>query len=129
LAARALVVTRPAPSGSGRRRDFDPSFDADGRVLSHFGGFEEANALLVQSDGKQVAGGFSNAVNPTSNDFALARYNPDRSLDTSFGTGRRVLTTFGRQDVVIALVQQADGKLVAAGTSNINGDWDFALAR
>ena len=83
----------------------------------------------MQSDGKQVAGGFSNAVNPTSNDFALARYNPDRSLDTSFGTGRRVLTTFGRQDVVIALVQQADGKLVAAGTSNINGDWDFALAR
>jgi len=109
--------------------DFDPSFDADGRVLTHFSGFEAANTLLVQSDGKLVAGGFSNASNPSSNDFALARYNPDGSLDTSFGTGGRVLTAFGGQDFIIALVQQADGKLVAAGGSNVRGDLDFALAR
>lgn len=124
----SLLLDLPFPALAAPG-DFDPSFDADGRVLTHFGGFEGANALLVQSDGKLVAGGFSNAVNPTSNDIALARYNPDGSLDTSFGAGGFVLTDFGGQELIIALVQQADGKLVAGGTSNVNGDQDFALAR
>ena len=124
----SLLLDLPFPA-LATPGDFDPSLDADGRVLSHFGGFEEALTLLVQSDGKLVAGGFSNATNFSSNDFALARYNPDGSLDTSFGTGGRVLTAFGGQDVTISLVQQADGKLVAAGGSNVRGDLDFALAR
>lgn len=128
LLVMSLLLDLPFPALAAPG-DFDPSFDADGRVLSHFGGSEGAIALLMQSDGKLVAGGLSNASNPTSNDFALARYNPDGSLDTSFGAGGFVLTDFGDQELIIALVQQADGKLVAGGTSTINGDQDFALAR
>ncbi|MDQ3776370.1 MAG: delta-60 repeat domain-containing protein [Pseudomonadota bacterium] len=103
----ALLLGPPFPALAAPG-DFDPSFDADGRVLTHFGrfegaiallnGFEGAIALLVQSDGKLVAGGFSNASDPSSNDFALARYNPDGSLDSSFGAGGLVLTAFGGQD-------------------------------
>lgn len=126
LISLSLCLPLPVLAAPG---DFDPSFDADGRVLTHFGGFEGAIAVLVQSDGKLVAGGFSNATTPTSNDFALARYNPDGRLDAGFGAGGLVLTAFGGQDFVISLVQQADGKLVAAGGSNVAGDLDFALAR
>jgi len=122
----SLLLGAPVPALAAPG-DFDPSFDADGRVLTHFGGFEGANALIVQSDGKLVAGGDSTAI--SSNDFALARYNPDGSLDSSFGTGGRVLTAFGGQDVIIALVQQADGKLVAAGVLNVGGGQDLALLR
>jgi uncharacterized delta-60 repeat protein len=63
-------------------------------------------------------------------DFALARYNPDGNLDTSFGSGGKVTTDFGplfaegAGDVAI----QNDDKLVAAGGTGLNGA-DFALAR
>jgi len=115
----ALLLGPPFPA-LATPGDFDPSFDADGRVLSHFGGSEGANAVLVQSDGRLVAGGLSNASNPTSNDFALARYNPDGSLDTSFGAGGFVLTDFGGQELIIALVQQADAGLPLSTAARIS---------
>jgi uncharacterized delta-60 repeat protein len=58
-------------------------------------------------------------------DFALARYNPDGSLDASFGGDGKVTTDFFDYDTAYALVVQPDGKLVAAGGSG----GDFALAR
>jgi len=46
-------------------------------------------AIAVQTDGKIVAVGASNKSSIT--DFAIVRYNPDGSLDETFGTGGRVL--------------------------------------
>ena len=48
--------------------------------------------MVVQADGKIVTAG---AVFGSPNHFALARYNSDGSLDTSFGTGGKVVTDFG----------------------------------
>ena len=63
-------------------------------------------------------------------DFALARYNSDGSLDSTFGSGGRVTTDFaGSFDAALALAIQADGKLVAAGGAIIGDSLDFALAR
>src|SRR5207244_4472706 len=50
-------------------------------------------------------------------------------LDGSFGTGAIVTTDFAGEDAALALVRQADGKLVAAGRSNAAGSADFALCR
>ncbi|MDQ3774620.1 MAG: hypothetical protein M3461_09740 [Pseudomonadota bacterium] len=109
----------------------DRSFSADGGVLTDFGGFEAASAVVVQPDGRLVAAG--TAFVGGSRDFALARYHPDGSLDTGFGSGGLVLTDFGwgADDGAAALAIQPDGKLVAAGFSNAGGpgDFDFALAR
>ncbi|MCZ7624564.1 MAG: delta-60 repeat domain-containing protein [Candidatus Methylomirabilis sp.] len=84
-----------------------------------------AFALVRQPDGKLVATGTSN------HNFALARYNPDGSLDTSFGTGGKVVTTFfgGCCGRTVALVLQPDGKLVAASSTLVGFFIDFALAR
>jgi hypothetical protein len=49
--------------------------------------------------------------------FALARYNPDGSLDASFGGGGKVTTSIGRLSCASALVRQPDGKLIVAGLS------------
>ncbi|MGH8566377.1 MAG: hypothetical protein ACREXW_20825 [Gammaproteobacteria bacterium] len=119
----------------------DTSFGIGGSVISIFGSDPViAEALVLQSDSKLVVAGgtrecFSDPFTecPTS-DFVLVRHNPDGSLDTSFGSGGRVLTNFsGRFDFFTnraqALVQQPDGKLVAAGISRASGDTDFALAR
>jgi len=107
--------------------DLDPSFDGDGRVLTDFGGFDRPFDVVRQPDGKLVAAGVS-FING-SEDFSLARYHPDGSLDTEFGVLGRTVTDLGGNDGVFALVVEPDGKLVAAGFSNSGGIPVFALAR
>jgi uncharacterized delta-60 repeat protein len=68
--------------------DLDPSVSVDGQAVTTFDGFSAAaaSAVVVQSDGKIVIAGSASAS--TSNrDFAVARYNPDGTLDRSFGAG------------------------------------------
>jgi uncharacterized delta-60 repeat protein len=111
-----------------RDGSLDRTFGSGGRVLTDFGGGETATALVVQADGKLVAAGFTNTGGVE--DFALARYRRDGSLDPTFGIGGRVLTDFaGGNEAAMALVVQADGKLVAAGLVHVGTVTDFALAR
>jgi predicted carbohydrate-binding protein with CBM5 and CBM33 domain len=51
--------------------------------------------------------------------------------DTSFGSGGQVLSDLGSSsnDQAFAVAVQKDGKIVAAGDSDANGSFDFALAR
>jgi len=107
----------------------DSTFDSDGRVTTDFANnSDEASALSIQADGKLVVAGDRDTG--TDFDFALARYNSDGSLDSTFGSGGRVTTDFaGSFDVALALAIQADGKLVAAGGAIIGDGLDFALAR
>ncbi|MGH2674811.1 MAG: PxKF domain-containing protein [Actinomycetota bacterium] len=118
IASAVFALARYNPNGS-----LDATFDGDGKVTTDVGstGFESAEAIVLQTDGKVVAAG------KTNNDFALARYNTDGSLDSTFAGDGTVLTGFfpGSDDAAFSLVLQADNKLVAAGSS----DSDFALAR
>ncbi|MGQ0591609.1 MAG: hypothetical protein ACT4QB_02890 [Gammaproteobacteria bacterium] len=127
----ALLALCFHPTVHAAPGELDRSFSADGGVLTDFGGFEGASAVVAQPDGKLVAAGTASIGG--NRDFALARYHPDGSLDTSFGSGGLVLTNFGdgADDGAAALEIQSDGKLVGAGFSNAGspGDFDFALAR
>ncbi|ARN22754.1 hypothetical protein [Piscinibacter gummiphilus] len=111
----------------------DPGFGNGGRVATAFGNAgrsDEAQAVAVQPDGKILVAGSSDQ-GATGYDFALARYNTDGSLDTTFGNGGRVTTSFGAgADKACALLLQPDGRIVLAGDSSqgANGS-DFALAR
>lgn len=104
----------------------DTTFDGDGKLTTDMGaGYEDCiYALSIQGDGKIVAGGYA-SVPGFGNRFALARYNPDGSLDSTFGAGGKVITPVGAASTVYALTIQPDGKILAAGT----GSGDFALAR
>jgi uncharacterized delta-60 repeat protein len=105
----------------------DPTFDGDGLVTTDFAGdFDRARAMVIQGDGKIVAAGW--AVVPGPCCFALARYNTDGSLDTTFSGDGRVTTDFGA-DGAQAVALQADGKIVAGGFTVVTGTIDFALAR
>jgi uncharacterized delta-60 repeat protein len=81
VAARAAVV-------AAHPGDLDPSFGTGGLVTSDVGAMSQANAVAVQTDGKIVAAGSTTTANQPA--FALARYNPDGSLDATFGTGGKV---------------------------------------
>lgn len=58
---------------------------AAGLVTTHFGGDATAYSVAVQADGKILASGLVRDGNGYNTGFALARYNADGSLDTSFG--------------------------------------------
>lgn len=109
----------------------DPTFGSVGKVTTDFGNFDIITAIAIQPDGRIVAGGDTTNQN-TNTDFALARYNIDGSLDSSFGSGGKVVTDFVRQpDFVGGLALQPDGRIVVAGDVSTNeGDADgFGLAR
>jgi uncharacterized delta-60 repeat protein len=106
----------------------DTAFGNQGIVLTNFGQFDDARALALQGDGKLVAAGVTN--NGTSTLLALARYNNDGSLDTSFGTNGQVTTNLGRLNQAIqSLALSPDGKLVVAGSYAPPGPSQFFLAR
>ncbi|MGW5457378.1 calcium-binding protein [Streptomyces sp. NPDC003996] len=119
-----FVVARYNPDGTP-----DTSFGGgDGRVFTDFGTPEEAEDVAVQPDGKIVAAGYDGG------DAAVARYNPDGSLDTSFGGGDGMVTTnpagpsLQEGGDARALVLQPDGKIVVAGEVG-QTRFDFALIR
>ena len=95
----------------------DPAFGGDGNVTTPIGPANDyGQSMAVQADGKIVVAGSS--FNGTDYDFALARYNPDGTLDTSFDGDGKVTTDFGASDdVAVSVAVQADGKIVAAGYS------------
>jgi uncharacterized delta-60 repeat protein len=122
-----------------RNGTLDASFGTGGKVTTNFGSpFDGARSVAVQRDGKIVAAGGS--VINSFNDFALARYNSNGTLDNSFGTGGKVITDFacatasicgnaGVSAQAYSVAVQPDGKLVVAGEANIDGGDDFALVR
>jgi uncharacterized delta-60 repeat protein len=104
----------------------DPTFGTDGVVTTIFPDvlFAEAFAVAVQPDGRIVAAGHAGGAA-----FALARYNPDGSLDPTFGGDGTVTTAFGGFfNEAFALVVQGNGRIVAAG-ENFGATAVFALAR
>lgn len=113
----------------------DPSFGSGGIVVTDFGvgpANGEARALILQPDGRLLAAGMRYSGLPGDSDVALARYLPDGSLDASFGSGGKVVTSVdGRAYDAYALALRPDGRILAAGmTQEIHASsWCFFLAR
>jgi uncharacterized delta-60 repeat protein len=110
----------------------DNSFSDDGKVITDFGSDEETpNGMVIQPDGKIIAVGVYDWLNPTANSaVAIARYNTNGELDTSFDFDGKVITNFsdGRDWAgPVALLQ--DGKIIIAGSLTTNNNDEFVLAR
>ncbi len=119
-----LVPMLAAQAAAG---DLDTAFDTDGLVVTDFSGNgDNGRAVAIQAgDGKIIVAGFES----TTNNFSLARYNTDGSLDTSFDTDGKQTTDFGSNEQAYAVGLQGDGKIVVGGFTNASGDFDFAAAR
>ena len=94
----------------------DNSFDGDGRVVTSFGDGEDgAGAVRIQPDGKILVAGAINMKTPQGQ-VALARYNANGSLDTTFdGDGKLTTDVAELQNVeerAEALILQPDGKIL-----------------
>jgi uncharacterized delta-60 repeat protein len=139
-----FVLARYLPNGQ-----LDTNFGDGGEILTNFGGTpigagnDSATAVAVQRNGRIVVAGsavVTNSANPNAGavDFAVARYNPDGSPDTSFGTNGLVAFDFTSlfanrpgADLINALGIDGRNRIVVGGTARdpASGLVDFALAR
>jgi uncharacterized delta-60 repeat protein len=115
----------------------DLSFGDAGKLITEFGAASNAHDLAIQPDGKIVVSGevqvpFIGPGFPTDfSDLALARYNADGSLDTSFnGSGKVITDVSDSTNYGNAVAVQSDGKIIVAGLVSLNpGENAELLAR
>jgi uncharacterized delta-60 repeat protein len=129
LVLSSLVGTASADAG-----DLDTSFGSGGKVTTVWNDYSSAYGVAIQPDGRVVAAGYASDSQNGAGDFALARYKVDGSLDTSFGSGGKVLTNinnnYDRSDRALAVAILPDGKILASGiTIGDDSAIQAALAR
>jgi uncharacterized delta-60 repeat protein len=106
-----FALARYAADGSP-----DPSFGSSGEVTTAIGTTDAIQALALQADGRIVAAGSTSGG--IVQQVALARYNTDGSLDTTFGTGGKVTTAINSADAsATAVAIQPDGRILVAGNA------------
>lgn len=100
----------------------DPTFGGDGKVVTPVtSGF--AFSVALQTDGRILVGGVIN------NDFGVARYLPNGSLDTSFnGTGTATVDFASGFDGARSVLLRGDGKIILVGSATTPGT-DTSLAQ
>jgi uncharacterized delta-60 repeat protein len=129
--------TTTFPGGGEDSRGDVVRFNTDGTLDTTFGGtgmtfYPDAvngsfyNAVALQSNGEIVAAGQGPNFTAT-----VDRFNPDGSLDTSFGQGGVVLPPVGGVSQYNGVaIQPSDGEIVAAGfTSDTWPNKNFLVAR
>jgi uncharacterized delta-60 repeat protein len=115
----AIVLVCYTPNGS-----LDPTFGRGGEVVTTVG--HAANGVALQPDGKLVVVGSTTvSPGPTRPDVdavLVARFNPDGSLDATFGKGGVVVTQLapmGGSSAAEAVALQPGGTIVVGGTMGV----------
>ena len=106
----------------------DTTFGGIGYARVDFNGMRDAaQSLVVQPDGKIIAAGLATVATNLGNVFGIVRFNPDGSLDSTFGAAGKVsalpVNAFIDQinDRYPTLLQP-DGKIVVGRTRFINNN-------
>lgn len=117
-----LALARYNSSGS-----LDATFGKGGKVTTDFGAADYGDSVVIGPDGKIIVGAFSYVGNL--NSIALARYNSNGSLDTTFNGDGKVTTALDGTIISATLVAvQPDNKIVVSG-ANYAGGGAFVLER
>lgn len=103
----------------------DGTFGTAGIALVHFSADQAVRSLEIPASGKILLVG--DTANGGTSDFSLIRLDSNGSIDTSYGSGGRVVTDVnsGSDDLVLSSTMQADEKIIVTGRSNNR----IALAR
>lgn len=121
----------------------DSTFGSNGKVVTNIAGgsttgtADAGQAAFLQPDGKIVVAGIAMPGNPATTNLALVRYNANGSLDTSFGTGGKVIMShalipgsyvdpsgkYGATQVNAAVLQP-DGKMLVSGYTQVTNGLD-----
>ena len=121
--ASGSTVALARYSGNG---SLDPTFSGDGKAVTPNFGSGGLGGIALQTDGRILAATrvFTGGEN-FHDDMALVPFDPNGSLDQSFDGDGHVVTDFGLNEGASDVAIQANGRIVAVGSSAS----DFALAR
>jgi uncharacterized delta-60 repeat protein len=118
-----MALARYKPNG-----DLDNTFGTDGKVITSLGAEDDIiNSIALQNDGKIIAAGYTSIEDKLN--IAVLRYDPDGSVDVSFGRNGIVTTPAGSYDEAYSVAIQSDGRIVAAGSAKNGDNTDFVLVR
>ncbi|MGZ4109160.1 MAG: hypothetical protein ACXVP7_05680 [Actinomycetota bacterium] len=118
-----IALARFTPGGR-----LDPTFGADGKVVTDLGVNDYAFDVAIQDDGGIVVAGERRAT--VTDRIVVLRYRPNGSLDPRFGTAGTVLTSFGRRfQSADAVAIAPSGKIVVAGSTSNGTTSRSALVR
>src|SRR5215204_3077446 len=108
LVAVLIIPVQSVRAGDG---DLDPTFGSGGKVSTDFSGAGDlGHAVATQPDGNIIVVGQS-GINGVYHS-ALVRYNPNGSLDSSFGfNGQTVVTLDGAGDLLVSVIVLPNGKI------------------
>ncbi len=109
--------------------NLDNTFHSNGFIFTPIGtGNSEAKTVLIQTNGKLIAVGQS--FNGSFIEAALVRYKDNGELDSTFGSNGIAQNLIGTADDYISgAVLQSDSKIVIAGYTSNNGNFNVFLAR
>lgn len=98
----------------------DKTFSTDGRQFVNFESSPSfASSIIAQKDGKILVAGRANIDGQ--NNFAIARFNVDGSLDNSFSSDGKQTNNFGSHDYFgQALALETNGNILLAGYDQSN---------
>ena len=113
---------------TGAPGTLDTTFNGTGKILTSFGGEEFITSMALQPNGKILVAG--QATIGGGIDSALARYDSNGALDTSFnGTGKLIASLGADIDAINAIALRPDGKIIAAGVVLNGTNYGFVVAR
>ncbi|MBN2158171.1 MAG: Ig-like domain-containing protein [Spirochaetes bacterium] len=106
----------------------DTGFGTGGKIMTIIGTNSAARGVAIDGAGNIVVAGHSDG------NFAVARYIPNGSLDSTFSMTTGIVTTDidGLADMALDVAIQTDNKIVVAGYATIDGspdEQDFAVVR
>ncbi len=108
----------------------DSSFAENGIAITSIDISSIIKSIIIQPDQKIVAAGSAYSDYYDSQLFALARYNFDGNLDSSFNLNGKLTTLISwNYDQANAVLIMPDEKILAAGTMDDNWDMSYGLVR
>jgi uncharacterized delta-60 repeat protein len=106
----------------------DSTFGTGGIASANFTDFlNDPGDLAIQPNGDIIEVGDAASADGTLNEFAIARFTPDGSLDTTFGNGGEVTTNFvgvgtgGRSNPAESVLVQPNGDILVGGSATACG--------
>lgn len=105
----------------------DSTTTLNGTVDFGVGSTSVSTSTVIEATGKIVVGGYVNLSGSTTSDFTLVRYNADRTIDTTFGIGGKLVADFGGDDKGYGVSIDAQGRIFIAGSTIVGGKTSFAL--
>jgi uncharacterized delta-60 repeat protein len=108
----------------------DNNFGTNGIVITDFGSYDNLTSMALQPDGKIIAA--ANSGLGLVQNIALAKYKLNGTLDSTFGTNGKIITTFGfAKNLTFDVKIQDDNKIVIGGSTGPNNSYYsyFALRR